>query len=130
LRGIPNVILTPHVAGSTQEAQRKIGLDVAGKLIGFSDLGATVGAVNFPELTLPAHPATHRILHIHGNVPGVLQYINKAVADENINVVGQQLETRGEIGFVVLDIEKRASSRLFARLKEIPGTIRARILYS
>lgn len=129
LRGRRDVILTPHIAGSTLEAQEKIGLEVAGKLIAYSDRGSTVGAVNFPELNLAPHQGTHRILHIHRNEPGMLQQINKAVADENINVLAQHLETRGPVGYVVLDIEKRASSRLFALLRRIPGTLRSRILY-
>jgi D-3-phosphoglycerate dehydrogenase len=129
LRGLPNVILTPHVAGSTEEAQEKIGVEVATKLVSYSDLGATVGAVNFPELTLAPHAGANRILHIHENVPGMLQRINSAIAEESINVLAQHLETRRNVGYVVLDIEKRASTALLGRLKEIPGTIRARILY-
>jgi D-3-phosphoglycerate dehydrogenase len=129
LRGRDNVILTPHVAGSTQEAQEKIGAEVAIKLTGFSDEGATVGAVNFPQLTLAAHEGTHRILHIHKNVPGMLGQINRLVAAENINVSAQHLETRGEIGYVVLDIDKSGSNRLFTKLKGIEGTVRARILH-
>jgi D-3-phosphoglycerate dehydrogenase len=129
LRGVPNVILTPHVAGSTLEAQEKIGVEVAEKLAGFSDRGATVGAVNFPQISMLGHVGTHRILHIHQNVPGILQKLNGIVAAENINVLAQQLDTRGEVGYVVFDIEKKASSRLFALLRAIPATIRARILY-
>jgi D-3-phosphoglycerate dehydrogenase len=129
LRGIRNVILTPHVAGSTMEAQEKIGLEVANKLISYSDRGSTVGSVNFPQLTLAPHENAHRILHIHENVPGVLNQINHAIAEENINVTGQHLETKNSIGYVVLDIEKVASSRLLKRLKLVEGTIRARILY-
>jgi len=129
LRGLSNVILTPHVAGSTIEAQESIGQEVAGKLMAFSDNGSTVGSVNFPQINLAPHVGAHRILHIHRNEPGMLQQINKAVADENINVLAQYLETKGPLGYVVLDIEKQASSRLFARLKEIEGTLRARILY-
>lgn len=129
LRGLRNVILTPHVAGSTLEAQEKIGQEVANKLISYSDRGATVGAVNFPQLTLAPHENAHRILHIHQNVPGVLNQINRAIADENINVSAQHLETRNSVGYVVLDIEKVASKRLLERLKQVEGTIRARILY-
>jgi len=129
LRGLDNVILTPHVAGSTEEAQQKIGVGVATKLMRFSDSGATVGAVNFPELTLAPHEGAHRILHIHRNVPGVLSQINRAVAGEGINVLAQHLETRREIGYVVLDIESEGSDRLFAQLRSIDSTIRARILY-
>jgi len=129
LRGIPNVILTPHVAGSTEEAQEKIGAEVAAKLLAYSDRGSTVGAVNFPELSLTPHGDANRILHIHGNVPGVLQRINSAIAAEGINVLAQHLETRKSIGYVVFDIEKTESTSLLERLKAIPGTIRARILY-
>ena len=129
LRGLRNVILTPNVAGSTMEAQEKIGLEVAHKLISYSDRGSTVGSVNFPQLTLAPHENAHRILHIHENVPGVLNQINKAIAEENINVSAQHLETKNGIGYVVLDIEKAASSRLLRRLKQVPGTIRTRILY-
>jgi D-3-phosphoglycerate dehydrogenase len=129
LRGLPNVILSPHVAGSTEEAQEKIGAEVASKLVGYSDRGATVGAVNFPQIALAPHARAHRILHVHRNVPGMLGQINRLIADEEINVLAQHLETLRDIGYVVLDIEKAGSSRLFAKLKEIPGTIRARILY-
>jgi D-3-phosphoglycerate dehydrogenase len=129
LRGLPNVILTPHVAGSTEEAQEKIGSEVAAKLVAYSDRGATVGAVNFPELSLAPHERANRILHIHENVPGMLQRINSAIAGEGINVLAQHLETRASVGYVVFDIEKKASSALLGRLKAIPGTIRARILY-
>lgn len=129
LRGLPNVILTPHVAGSTEEAQEKIGTEVAGKLVAYSDRGATVGAVNFPELSFAPHGGANRVLHIHQNVPGMLQRINSVIAAEGINVLAQHLETRKSVGYVVFDIEKRASDGLLARLKEIPGTIRARVLY-
>ena len=129
LRGRGNVILTPHVAGSTQEAQEKIGLEVAAKLTGYSDRGSTMGAVNFPQISLADHRNAHRILHIHRNVPGILRQINEIIAEENINVLAQHLETRGDLGYVVLDIAKVASTRLFTRLKTIEGTVRARILY-
>jgi len=129
LRGLPNVILTPHVAGSTEEAQEKIGAEVAAKLVSYSDSGTTVGAVNFPELTLAAHERSHRVLHIHQNVPGMLERINHAIAQEDINVLAQHLETRKSVGYVVLDVEKAAPTSLLARLRAIPGTIRARILY-
>jgi len=128
LRGLPNAILTPHVAGSTEEAQRKIGLEVAGKLVSYSDRGSTVGSVNFPELNLAPHGDAHRVLHIHRNVPGMLNQINRVIADENINVLAQHLETRADIGYVVLDIEQ-ASTGLLDRLLAVPGTIRARVLY-
>jgi D-3-phosphoglycerate dehydrogenase len=129
LRGLPNVILTPHVAGSTEEAQEKIGTEVAAKLVAYSDRGATVGAVNFPELSLAPHAGANRVLHVHENVPGMLQRINSVIAGEGINVLAQHLETRKGVGYVVFDIEKAASSGLLGRLKAIPGTIRTRILY-
>ncbi len=129
LRGLEGAILTPHIAGSTIEAQEKIGLEVAGKFLGYSDRGATTGAVNFPELTLAPHAGAHRILHIHANVPGMLGQINRLIADEGINVLSQHLETKGEIGYVCLDIEKQGSRRLFEMLKGIKGTLRTRILY-
>jgi D-3-phosphoglycerate dehydrogenase len=129
LRGIPNVILTPHVAGSTEEAQEKIGTEVAGKLVAYSDHGSTDGAVNFPGLTLAPHDRANRLLHIHENVPGMLQRINSTIAGEGINVLAQRLETRKSVGYVVFDIEKKASEALLERLKAIPGTIRTRILY-
>jgi D-3-phosphoglycerate dehydrogenase len=129
LRGREDVILTPHVAGSTEEAQVKIGIEVASKLTTYSDRGATVGAVNFPQLTLAPNEGAHRILHIHRNVPGMLGQINRLVAEENINVIAQYLQTQGEIGYVVLDISQRGSKGLFDKLKAIEGTLRARILY-
>jgi len=129
LRGRPDVILTPHVAGSTEEAQAKIGEEVAAKLLRFSDRGDTVGAVNFPELALVPHEGTHRILHIHRNQPGVLGAINRVVADEDINVHAQHLETRGSVGYVVLDLDGAGSTRLHGLLREVPGTLRTRILY-
>jgi len=129
LRGLPNVILTPHVAGSTEEAQEKIGIEVANKFVQYSERGATVGAVNFPELTLAEHEGAHRILHIHRNVPGVLRKINDAIADEGINLLSQYLQTKGEVGYVVLDIGRDAGDALRERIERIEGTIRTRILY-
>jgi len=129
LRGRPDVILTPHVAGSTEEAQAKIGEEVAAKLVRYSDRGDTVGAVNFPELALASHEGTHRILHIHRNQPGVLGAINRIVAEEQINVHAQHLETRGSVGYVVFDIDGAGSTRLHGLLRAVPGTLRTRILY-
>ena len=129
LRGMPNVILTPHVAGSTEEAQVKIGVEVANKFVGYSEHGTSVGAVNFPELSLAEHEDAHRILHIHRNIPGVLRAVNDAIADEGINLLSQHLQTKGEIGYVVLDIARDAEHALRERLEHIEGTIRTRILY-
>jgi D-3-phosphoglycerate dehydrogenase len=129
LRGIPNVILTPHIGGSTVEAQENIGLEVAEKLIRYSDNGSTLSAVNFPEVALPEHPGKHRLLHIHRNVPGVLSAINQALADASVNVAGQYLQTMGEIGYVVIDIEADYSRDVRAALTAIEGTVRTRVLY-
>ncbi|MHC4409115.1 MAG: phosphoglycerate dehydrogenase [Planctomycetota bacterium] len=129
LRGMPNVILTPHVAGSTEEAQEKIGVEVANKFVGYSEHGTSVGAVNFPELSLAEHEDAHRILHIHRNIPGVLRAVNDAIADEGINLLSQHLQTKGEIGYVVLDIARDAEHALRDRLEHVEGTIRTRILY-
>ncbi len=129
LQGIHNAILTPHIGGSTQEAQRNIGTEVALKLAHYSDRGTTIGAVNFPELNLAPHDGTHRILHVHRNVPGVLQQINRIFADAGVNIAGQHLQTRGTLGYVVLDVDPTGSLELLTDLKAIDGTIRARILY-
>ena len=129
LRGLPNVILTPHIGGSTQEAQENIGREVAEKLIRYSNNGSTRSAVNFPEVTLPEHPGQHRLLHIHQNTPGVLSAINQALSEANVNVSGQYLQTNPEIGYVVIDIDADYSNGVRTRLAGIPGTIRTRLLY-
>ena len=129
LRGLDNVILTPHIGGSTQEAQENIGLEVANKLVKYSDNGSTLSAVNFPEVSLPGHKGSSRLLHIHRNQPGVMNQINQIFADEGINIAGQYLQTSSEIGYVVIDVETEHSEKALARLKEINGTIRARILH-
>ena len=132
LRGMDNVLLTPHVAGSTEEAQANIGLEVAGKLIKYSNNGSTLSAVNFPEVSLPEHPGKHRLLHIHHNQPGVLSAINAVFSAEKINIAGQYLQTNAQIGYVVIDIEtgeQAESLQLKRRLELVPGTIRARVLY-
>lgn len=129
LRGLRNVILTPHIGGSTQEAQENIGREVAEKLIRYSDNGSTRTAVNFPEVALPAHPGQHRLLHIHRNTPGILSAINQALSAANVNVSGQYLQTRGEVGYVVIDIEADYSRDVRAALAAVPGTIRTRVLY-
>lgn len=127
-----NVILTPHIGGSTQEAQENIGDEVAGKLAKYSDNGSTLSAVNFPEVSLPAHsPNASRLLHIHENRPGVLTQINQIFAEEGVNIAAQYLQTGPEIGYVVIDIEaetERADAAL-QRMKAIAGTIRARLLF-
>ena len=105
LQGLDNVILTPHIGGSTREAQENIGREVAEKLIRYSDNGSTTAAVNFPEVALPEHPNQHRLLHIHRNRPGILSAINRALSDADVNVAGQYLQTLKDIGYVVIDIE-------------------------
>lgn len=129
LQQLDNVILTPHIGGATEEAQENIALSMAQKLINFINRGSTEGAANFPSLSLPPNEATHRILHIHHNVPGMLMQINKVLADRNINILAQYLRTTAEVGYVVLDIEKSYKNHLVEALKVIPGTIRIRILY-
>jgi D-3-phosphoglycerate dehydrogenase len=131
LRGRDNVILTPHIGGSTVEAQTNIGREVAEKLVRYSNNGSTVTAVNFPEVSLPEHPHNHRILHIHRNRPGVLSAINAIFSELKINIAAQYLQTNPEIGYVVIDVESEREESLVLkkRLEGIEGTIRARILY-
>lgn len=131
LRGMDNVLLTPHVGGSTEEAQQNIGTEVAEKLIKYSNNGSTLSAVNFPEVSLPEHRGQHRLLHIHRNQPGVLSAINAVFSEQRINVAGQYLQTNPSIGYVVMDVEgeRKASLNLRKRLDHVPGTIRTRILY-
>ncbi len=129
LRGLDNVILTPHIGGSTKEAQENIGLEVASKLAKYSDNGSSLSAVNFPEVSLPEHSGTSRLLHIHKNQAGVLTKINQAFADNNINIAAQYLQTDDQIGYVVIDIEAEHSAIALKALKEIDGTIRARIIH-
>lgn len=129
LRQFDNVILTPHIGGSTQEAQENIGVEVAGKLIKYSDNGSTLSAVNFPEVSLPVHAGTSRLLHIHKNQPGVLREVNQTFADLNINIAAQFLQTDSDMGYVVVDINSDQSAAVLEKLKTIPGTIRCRILH-
>lgn len=129
LIGMDRVILTPHIGGSTQEAQQNIGREVAGRLVHFSDRGATDGSVNFPQVNLPAHENAHRVLHVHKNVPGIMRQINDVLGDANINVLGQYLATHGDLGYVVFDIEKGMTDALLKGLKTIEGTVRTRALY-
>jgi D-3-phosphoglycerate dehydrogenase len=120
------------VGGSTIEAQRDIGIEVSGKLLKYSNNGSTLGAVNFPEVSLPAHPAQHRLLHIHRNQPGVLSKVNAIFSEQRINIAGQYLQTNSNIGYVVIDIEtaeRAVSQQLKRRLDEVEGTIRTRVLY-
>lgn len=129
LRGLDNVILTPHIGGSTMEAQANIGLEVADKLVRYSDNGTTISAVNFPEVALPEHPGQNRILHVHHNVPGVLSAINQVFAENGINVAGQYLRTHEKLGYVVIDLEPGSSALALEKLAQVPGTVRCRVLF-
>jgi D-3-phosphoglycerate dehydrogenase / 2-oxoglutarate reductase len=129
LRGLDNVILTPHVGGSTMEAQENIGVEVAEKLVKYSDNGTSTSSVNFPEVALPAHAGKHRLLHIHRNVPGVLSEINKIFSDNQINIASQYLQTNEAIGYVVIDIDAVHSDLALAKLAQVTGTIRSRVLF-
>ncbi|MGD2129592.1 MAG: phosphoglycerate dehydrogenase [Lysobacterales bacterium] len=129
LRGRDNVLITPHIGGSTLEAQENIAMEVAGKLVKYSDNGTTKSAVNFPQVALPDHEGASRILHIHHNAPGVLQRINAAISKREVNIASQYLDTRGEIGYVVMDIETDEPESVLEDLRGIPSTIRARILH-
>lgn len=129
LRNKPNVILTPHIGGSTQEAQRNIGVEVATKLIRYSDQGNTMTAVNFPNIALAPHVDAHRLLHIHHNRPGVMHDINAIQAESGANILAQYLQTTQDIGYVVMDVNQEHGPDLRDRLERLGGTIKARILY-
>ena len=129
LQDLPNVILTPHIGGSTEEAQQNIGEDVSVKLFNYLEKGITFGSHTVPALALPPQEGSHRILHIHNNVPGVLSAINTQLSKHNINIVGQYLKTNDEIGYVVLDVDKKLSAQALLLLKEVKGTIKVRMLY-
>ena len=131
LRQFDQVILTPHIGGSTVEAQRNIGIEVALKLIKYSNNGSTLSSVNFPEVALPEHPGKHRLLHIHRNEPGVLSQVNRVFSEDQVNIAAQYLQTNEQIGYVVIDIDGDADrgNTALKKLRKIPGTIRTRILY-
>ena len=131
LQNLPNVILTPHIGGSTEEAQDRIGGEVARKLIDYSDLGSTLGAVNFPQVQMPARPTGTRFIHVHRNIPGVLGQVNEAVSRHGINILAQYLQTDPEVGYVVLetDVVGGEGEALLADLRAVDGTIRVRVLY-
>ena len=129
LREFDNVILTPHIGGSTAEAQENIGFEVAGKFVKYSDNGSTLSSVNFPEVSLPEHEGTKRLLHIHENRPGILNKLNQIFVEASLNIAAQYLQTDPKIGYVVVDVETNDASPLLTKLKEIDGTIRARVLY-
>ncbi|MBI1780121.1 MAG: phosphoglycerate dehydrogenase [Sphingobacteriales bacterium] len=129
LQGLPNVILTPHIGGSTEEAQLNIGEDVSNKLLQYLERGMTIGSHTVPELALPLQEGTHRILHIHRNVPGVLSEINTTLSNNKINILGQYLKTNDAIGYVVLDVNKNISFNALKLLKEVKETIKVRLVY-
>jgi D-3-phosphoglycerate dehydrogenase / 2-oxoglutarate reductase len=129
LQHLPNVLLTPHIGGSTEEAQENIGDDVSNKLFQYLEMGISTGSHTIPELSLPQHPDTHRILHVHYNVPGVLSEINTQLSSHHINILAQYLKTNDEIGYVVLDVDKNLSARAISLLKEVKNTIKIRLLY-
>ena len=129
LRGLDNVILTPHVGGSTMEAQANIGLEVAEKLVKYSDNGTSTSSVNFPEVALSSHAGKHRLLHVHRNVPGVLSAVNQVFTDNHINIAAQFLQTNEKIGYVVIDIDAASSDLALEKLAAVPGTIRSRVLF-
>lgn len=129
LQNIPNVLLTPHIGGSTEEAQLNIGEDVSMKLYQYLEMGITTGSHTIPEMSLPPQEGTHRILHIHANVPGVLSEINSTLSEHKINILGQYLKTNDEIGYVVLDLDKKLSKNAADLLKLVKGTVKVRVLY-
>ena len=129
LQGMDNVILTPHIGGSTEEAQENIGIDTATKLVNFIESGSTLGNHSLPELNLPILQKAHRILHVHKNVPGALSRINSAMGKAGINIEAQYLKTDNDVGYVVLDVEHKAGRKALDALKNLKGTIKARVLY-
>jgi len=131
LQGLDNVILTPHIGGSTEEAQERIGSEVARKLVDYSDVGATMGAVNFPQVQLPARPMGTRFIQVQRNLPGMLGQLNEVLARHSINIAAQYYEAQGDIGYVVLDADASSadSRKVLADIRALEGTIRARLLY-
>ena len=129
LRRFDNTFLTPHIGGSTTEAQENIGMEVAEKLARYSDTGTTTSSLNFPEVALPEHAGSHRLLHIHRNVPGVLSAINSVFSENRINVSAQFLQTNDQVGYVVIDIDAEYSDMALKKLAAIEGTIRSRVLF-
>jgi D-3-phosphoglycerate dehydrogenase / 2-oxoglutarate reductase len=129
LQHLPNVLLTPHIGGSTEEAQTNIGEDVSDKLFQYLEMGITIGSHTVPALSLPQQSGTHRILHIHRNVPGVLSEINTQLSNHNINILAQYLKTNDEIGYVVLDVDKKISAQALQLLKNVRQTLKTRLLY-
>jgi D-3-phosphoglycerate dehydrogenase / 2-oxoglutarate reductase len=129
LQGLSNVILTPHIGGSTEEAQQNIGEDVSAKLLSYLEKGISLGSHTVPALSLPPQEGSHRILHIHKNVPGVLSEINGQLSKHSINIVGQYLKTNEDIGYVVVDVDQQLSNRAAQLLREVPHTVKVRLLY-
>jgi D-3-phosphoglycerate dehydrogenase len=129
LQGLPNVILTPHIGGSTIEAQRNISTEVAGKLIMFLNNGSTNGAVNFPNLVLPELEGAHRILHIHRNVPGVMRKVNTMFGKAGFNIEAQFLRTQGDIGYLIMDTDHKARREMVDKLRAMPETIKVRAIF-
>jgi D-3-phosphoglycerate dehydrogenase / 2-oxoglutarate reductase len=129
LQNLPNVILTPHIGGSTEEAQEGIGLDVSSKLIQYLEYGTSSGSHTVPAVSLPPQDGTHRVLHIHRNVPGVLGEINSKLSGRGVNILGQYLKTNDEIGYVILDVDTRLSDEAVRVLKETGGTLKTRVVY-
>jgi D-3-phosphoglycerate dehydrogenase / 2-oxoglutarate reductase len=129
IQNLPNVILTPHIGGSTEEAQENIGIEVATALSKFINNGSTTGSVNFPQVDLPVHEGSHRILNIHKNVPGVLRDINRIISDLGANIQGQYLATDPEIGYLIVDLDKQVSDKVKEQISLLPTSIRTRILY-
>ena len=129
LREFDNVILTPHVGGSTLEAQENIGYEVSEKLIKYSDNGSSISSVNFPEVALPEYPNVHRLLHVHENIPGVMSAINNVFSENDLNISGQYLQTNEKVGYVVIDVNAETSKVALSKLKQVKGTIRCRRLF-
>ena len=129
LRAFENTFLTPHIGGSTMEAQANIGLEVAEKLIRYSDTGTTTSSVNFPGVALPPHEGSHRLLHIHENHPGIMSAINQVLSDNNINISGQYLQTNDKVGYVVIDVDQEYSELALEKMRQIEGTVRCRVLF-
>jgi len=132
LQGIPNVILTPHIGGSTEEAQERIGVEVARKLVEYSDAGSTVGAVNFPQVQLPSRAQGTRFIHVHRNVPGVMNRLNEVFSRHGVNIAAQYLQTEGDLGYVVVEADGGSgdAEAVLEEMKAVDGTIRARLLYA
>jgi D-3-phosphoglycerate dehydrogenase len=129
LRQYDNTFLTPHIGGSTVEAQENIGMEVAEKLAKYSDNGTTISSVNFPEVALPEHAGSHRLLHIHRNVPGIMSAINNVFSETGVNVSAQYLQTTASVGYVVIDVDAEYSDIALEKLAAIDGTIRSRVLF-